>query len=432
MRHFLSYFAPLGLLLTSAAQAVEVPRGDLIPEGQRAIALHETGVFPDGIKIGDQTHDTLYVDPRGVVTLGRALPQGVAPRPLADVGNMVVIAPFWRTPEVICGQARLGKSVADAVTISWFVGVGEAGCGDAEARFAVELRPRDDGGLWVTFLYEKLPGSDPARPPRVGVALGETVVEFLPDDPSASRDRAKLLTAIGTDGEAGVWVIELDGDWNVLGDGDGDGIRSGDNCPLVSNPWQINTDGDDRGDVCDDNDDNDRFPDRLDNCPLIVNDDQHDLDGNGVGDECDDIDGDGLLDVDDLCPFVADGARLDLDRDGIGDACDADADGDGLYPLGSPWATKLRFDRCPFVFESVSRDTDQDGIGDECDIAPLHRDAPGVWQVERDSDGDGIPDVRDLCPTVADRWQGNVDHDGLGDACDPDANGDGIIDFYAE
>ena len=57
-----------------------------------------------------------------------------------------------------------------------------------------------------------------------------------------------------------------------------------DNCPLVSNPDQKDTDpagSDKKGDACD-------------NCPTIPNLDQEDTDGDGLGDACDDdLDDDG-------------------------------------------------------------------------------------------------------------------------------------------
>ena len=43
-----------------------------------------------------------------------------------------------------------------------------------------------------------------------------------------------------------------------------------------------------------------------------------------------------------------------------------------------------------------------------------------------DDDHDGIPNESDNCPTVPNADQGNVDGDGLGDACDPDIDGDGV------
>jgi uncharacterized repeat protein (TIGR01451 family) len=47
-----------------------------------------------------------------------------------------------------------------------------------------------------------------------------------------------------------------------------------------------------------------------------------------------------------------------------------------------------------------------------------------------DGDGDGTLDALDDCPTVPDPSQSDVDHDGLGDACDPDADGDTMPDAY--
>jgi large repetitive protein len=45
-----------------------------------------------------------------------------------------------------------------------------------------------------------------------------------------------------------------------------------------------------------------------------------------------------------------------------------------------------------------------------------------------DQDGDGIDDGLDNCPIVANPDQADQDHDGIGDACDADRNGDGFAD----
>jgi len=75
---------------------------------------------------------------------------------------------------------------------------------------------------------------------------------------------------------------------NPITDGDGDGIAdSADNCPLVSNADQLDTDGDGQGNACDADDDNDDVSDTADNCPLVSNPNQADFDLDGIGDTCD-------------------------------------------------------------------------------------------------------------------------------------------------
>lgn len=71
-------------------------------------------------------------------------------------------------------------------------------------------------------------------------------------------------------------------------DNDGDGVADGeDNCPLDANLDQLDTDGDDEGNVCDTDDDGDDIDDAEDNCPLDANSDQLDTDDDGEGDVCD-------------------------------------------------------------------------------------------------------------------------------------------------
>ena len=78
-----------------------------------------------------------------------------------------------------------------------------------------------------------------------------------------------------------------------------DGVVEGcdDNCPEDANPDQTDTDGDEMGDACDPDDDNDGVPDGADNCSTRPNTDQADSDGDGIGDACEsDDDDDGVVD----------------------------------------------------------------------------------------------------------------------------------------
>jgi len=73
--------------------------------------------------------------------------------------------------------------------------------------------------------------------------------------------------------------------------------------------------------------DGDGIPDTTDNCPNITNPDQLDANGNRVGDACElqiaDNDNDGIRDEADNCPFTPNPDQLDADGDGIGNVCEA-------------------------------------------------------------------------------------------------------------
>ena len=108
-------------------------------------------------------------------------------------------------------------------------------------------------------------------------------------------------------------------DFGVVGfidddDDDNDGVLDiADNCPLISNSDQLDTDNDTIGNSCDMDDDNDGIADIDDNCPLFANIDQADFDGDGIGDTCDDdIDDDGVLNTADNCPNTPLDAVVDV------------------------------------------------------------------------------------------------------------------------
>lgn len=144
----------------------------------------------------------------------------------------------------------------------------------------------------------------------------------------------------------------------MLPDDDADGVADAvDNCPNVPNQNQIDSDEDTVGDACDSDDDTsdelDAFPldptesfdsdedgigDNSDNCPLVANSGQIDTDGDAEGNECDlDDDNDGVVDqlevqqgTDPLDRLSCEGCTAVLDIDANGQV---EALSDGLIIL---------------------------------------------------------------------------------------------------
>ncbi len=242
-------------------------------------------------------------------------------------------------------------------------------------------------------------------------------------------------------------------------DGDGDGLSNkNDNCPLVVNKSQWDSDSDGVGNKCDPDVDGDAFS----------NEDEKAM-GTGVWDPKsfpNSNDNDGIPDAEDNCPGVANPMQGDRDKDGLGNECDPDIDGDSFsndaeIAAGTKVWDVLSFpappegdrdndqildenDNCIDVANKGQWDNDGDNIGNECDpdidgdgfsnddeiaqgTKPWDKNSyPGSSSGIEDADKDGVADSDDNCPNVANADQWNKDGDEFGNECDLDIDGDGF------
>jgi hypothetical protein len=102
------------------------------------------------------------------------------------------------------------------------------------------------------------------------------------------------------------------------GDEDGDGVDYlSDNCILVANADQLDSDGDAEGNACDNDDDNDNVADVADAFPLDAAE-SVDTDSDGIGDNADttpngDMDSDGIDNLSDNCVSVSNADQVNFD-----------------------------------------------------------------------------------------------------------------------
>ena len=151
--------------------------------------------------------------------------------------------------------------------------VGAGGCGVLDVNVILNTALADNGGLTPTHaLFETSPAINAGSNP---LAVDEN------NSPLAFDQRGTGFPRI-IGGLVDIGAFEL------LLDSDGDNVPDdNDNCPLVSNPDQLDTDMDGAGNACDADDDGDNVADTIDNCPLHSNPDQADFDLDGIGDACD-------------------------------------------------------------------------------------------------------------------------------------------------
>ena len=242
-------------------------------------------------------------------------------------------------------------------------------------------------------------------------------------------------------------------------DWDGDTIAQAyDNCAMVANPAQTDADGDTIGAACDPNDasnpgpygyvpgsfsvgqdpDADNWLNRADNCPLVKNVSQQDSDGDGVGDACDPAPGipgsgggyaAGFIDRDNICfdvfavnapePALDPGAAACGGPSPIGRCCV----GTDLVPapnIAVGWPLKDSNDNgaadfldLPPVYPPITNvdtydtdDTDMDWEADACEgklgTDPLNAASNSFnFTRMRDCDNGGAPDYLEALVTKA-------------------------------
>ncbi len=251
-------------------------------------------------------------------------------------------------------------------------------------------------------------------PPGSGTRMGidrdeDTVHDGLDNCPAVDN-----LDQLDTDSDLAGNVCDPDDDGDGFSDGveTNTGIYVGPN-DTGTNPLVADTDVD-------------SFADGLDNCPVVANASQLNTDGDGFGNACDvDDDGDGLLDTVETNTLVFVSAS-DTGTDPLLTDTDVDGAADGVETGTGTWNGPNDRGTNPVV-----ADTDGDGWSDGIETNTgvfVGAADTGTNPLLADTDADGANDPLDNCRFLANADQLDTDGDLAGNACDADDDGDGLLD----
>ncbi len=216
---------------------------------------------------------------------------------------------------------------------------------------------------------------------------------------------------LDTDGEGLTDYVERCTTGTNPNDPDSDGDSVNDSVETRMGMPGIDTDSDGIIDALDPDDDGDCVPTIAEdpNGDGDPTNDDTDLDGRRNYLDADD-DGDGVPTCDEDANMNGNPLDDDADGDGTPDFLTPDSDGDCEFRLMVPGIMcGDAVDACPYQEETVNGYQDTDGCP------------------EPDRDMDGVPDAIDNCVDIPNPDQADLDGDESGDACDPDIDGDGLL-----